>query len=174
MTQNFIYTLCKFRLNRAIESRSKLLHNYPNFSGYVDTFLSYEMLENLLNSIKCLHQISVQIQFQCLIITAPYSTNSRVFLYSIRNVKKSLILLPRESIFLASLLDWGLIFRFSDYQIVYSQQYTQYSKKLTGNLLKYLCREVKLVLSFYKEMIVYCQSIRIGCDDFFQYKRFYL
>ena len=128
---------------RAIESRAELLHNHPDFSGDVDIFLSYEMLEHLLNPIEFLHQMSLQTQCQYFVITVPYLTKSRVGLHQIRNVKNtSDFNAERTHIFELSPLDWDLIFRFSGWKIVYSQQYTQYPKKLPGNLLKYLWRKM--------------------------------
>ena len=128
---------------RAIESRAELLHNHPDFSGDVDIFLSYEMLEHLLNPIEFLHQMSLQTQCQYFVITVPYLTKSRVGLHQIRNVKNtSDFNAERTHIFELSPSDWDLIFRFSGWKIVYSQQYTQYPKKLPGNLLKYLWRNM--------------------------------
>jgi 2-polyprenyl-3-methyl-5-hydroxy-6-metoxy-1,4-benzoquinol methylase len=128
---------------RAIESRAELLHNHPDFSGDVDIFLSYEMLEHLLNPIEFLHQMSLQTQCQYFVITVPYLTKSRVGLHQIRNVKNtSDFNAERTHIFELSPFDWDLIFRFSGWKIVYSQQYTQYPKKLPGNLLKYLWRKM--------------------------------
>ena len=128
---------------RAIESRAELLHNHPDFSGDVDIFLSYEMLEHLLNPIDFLHQMSLQTQCQFFVITVPYLTKSRVGLHQIRNVKNtSDFNAERTHVFELSPFDWNLIFRFSGWKIVYSQRYTQYPGKLPGNLLKYLWRKI--------------------------------
>jgi len=127
----------------AIESRAELLHNHPDFSGYVDIFLSYEMLEHLINPIDFLHQMSLQTKCQYFVITVPYLTRSRVGLHQIRNVKNtSDFNAERTHIFELCHSDWDLIFQFSGWKIVYSQKYTQYPKSFPGNLLKYIWRKI--------------------------------
>jgi 2-polyprenyl-3-methyl-5-hydroxy-6-metoxy-1,4-benzoquinol methylase len=127
----------------AIESKAELLHNHPDFSEGIDIFLSYEMLEHLLNPIEFLHQMSTQSKCQYFVITVPYLTKSRVGLHQIRNINNtSDFNAERTHIFELSSSDWDLIFRFSGWKIVYSQKYTQYPKKFPENLLKYLWRKI--------------------------------
>jgi hypothetical protein len=127
----------------AIESRAELLHKHPGFSESVDIFLSFEMLEHLLNPIEFLHQMSTQSQCQYFVITVPYLVNSRIGLHQIRNIKNtSDFNAERTHIFELSSSDWDLLFRFSGWNIVYSQKYTQYPKQFPGNLLKHLWKKI--------------------------------
>jgi len=126
---------------RAIQSKAESLHKHPDFSSDVDIFLSYEMLEHLLNPIEFLHQMSTKSRCQYFVITVPYLKNSRVGLHQIRNVKNTADFnAERTHIFELSHLDWDLLFRFSGWRIVYSQGYLQYPDKFPESLLKHLWR----------------------------------
>ena len=128
---------------KAVESRAECLHNHPDFSGDVDIFLSYEMLEHLLNPIGFLHQMSTQSHSKYFVITVPYLKKSRVGMHQIRDIKNTADFnAERTHIFELSDLDWNLIFRFSGWKIVHSQKYLQYPSYFPGSLLKYLWRKI--------------------------------
>ena len=69
----------------AIESRAELLHKHPDFKGRTDIFLSFEMVEHLLDPISFLHEMSVKSKCDFFVVTVPYQNSSRVGMHQIRN-----------------------------------------------------------------------------------------
>ena len=133
----------------AIESRAELLHEHPDFEGSADIFLSYEMIEHLLDPINFLHAMATKSRCDYFVITIPYLNRSRIGLHHIRQIDKG-IALDREAnaetthIFELSPDDWDLIFRFSGWKIIKSVRYTQYPKNKLNLLssLRYLWRKL--------------------------------
>ena len=127
----------------AIESRAEMLHEHPDFSGCVDVFLAFQMLEHLLDPIGFLHAMALKSECDYFVITVPYLHQSRVGLYQVRDQKLELTFnAERTHIFELCSDDWDLIFRFSGWKIVKSVRYTQYPSKnpLTG--LRYVWRKL--------------------------------
>jgi 2-polyprenyl-3-methyl-5-hydroxy-6-metoxy-1,4-benzoquinol methylase len=126
----------------AIESRAEMLHEHPDFSGRVDIFLSFQMLEHLLDPIGFLHAMALKSECDYFVITVPYLHQSRVGLYQVRDQKLELTFnAERTHIFELCSDDWDIIFRFSGWKIVKSVRYIQYPRKnpLTG--LRYVWRK---------------------------------
>jgi len=130
---------------KAIESRAELLHEHPDFEGNADIFLSYEMVEHLLDPTSFLHAMATKSECDYFVVTIPYLHRSRVGLHHIRNIDK-----PQDRacnaetthIFELSPDDWDLLFRFSGWKIVKSVRYTQYPKNRLNplSILRYLWR----------------------------------
>ena len=58
----------------AIESRAELLHEHPDFNGSADIFLSYEMVEHLLDPTSFLHAMSTKSKCDYFVVTVPIYT----------------------------------------------------------------------------------------------------
>ena len=126
----------------AIESRAEMLHEHPDFSGCVDIFLSFQMLEHLLDPIGFLHAMALKSECDYFVITVPYLQQSRVGLYQVRDQKLELTFnAERTHIFELCSDDWDLIFRFAGWKIVKSVRYTQYPRKSPLTALRYLWRK---------------------------------
>jgi 2-polyprenyl-3-methyl-5-hydroxy-6-metoxy-1,4-benzoquinol methylase len=130
----------------AIESRAELLHEHPNFNGRSDIFLSYEMVEHLLDPISFLHEMSIKSKCDFFVVTVPYQHSSRVGMHQIRNCISSTSPFNAEvtHIFEFSPNDWDLIFKFSGWRVVKRVYYTQYPKNKLNpfSLLKYVWRKL--------------------------------
>ena len=133
----------------AIESRAELLHEHPDFEGSADIFLSYEMVEHLLDPVSFLHAMATKSKCDYFVVTIPHLNRSRIGLHHIRQIDNG-IALDREvnaettHIFELSPDDWDLIFRFSGWKIVKSVRYTQYPKNKLNllSLLRYVWRKL--------------------------------
>ena len=126
----------------AIESRAEMLHEHPDFSGRVDIFLSFQMLEHLIDPIGFLHTMALKSECEYFVVTVPYLHQSRVGLYQIRDQKLELTFnAERTHIFELCSDDWDLIFRFSGWKIVKSVHYTQYPRRNPLSGLRYLWRK---------------------------------
>ena len=126
----------------AIESRAEMLHEHPDFSERVDIFLSFQMLEHLLDPIGFLHAMASKSECEYFVVTVPYLHQSRVGLYQIRDQKLELTFnAERTHIFELCSDDWDLIFRFSGWKIVKSVHYTQYPRRNPLSGLRYLWRK---------------------------------
>ena len=133
----------------AIETRAELLHEHPDFKDNADIFLSYEMIEHLLDPVSFLHAMSTKSKCDYFVVTIPHLNRSRIGLHHIRQIDNG-IALDREvnaettHIFELSPDDWDLIFRFSGWKIVKSVRYTQYPKNKLNllSLLRYVWRKL--------------------------------
>ena len=133
----------------AIESRAELLHEHRDFEGSADIFLSYEMVEHLLDPVSFLHAMATKSRCGYFVVTIPYLNRSRIGLHYIRQIDKGTVL-DREvnaettHIFELSPDDWDLIFRFSGWKIVKSVRYTQYPKNKLNllSLMRYVWRKL--------------------------------
>jgi hypothetical protein len=127
----------------AVESRAEKLHVHNDFSRHVDIFLSFQMIEHLLDPIGFLHTMALKSECDYFVITVPFLHQSRVGLYQVRDQKLAASTFNAESTHIFELCpdDWDLIFRFSGWEIVESVRYTQYPRRnpLTG--LRYLWRK---------------------------------
>lgn len=94
-----------------------------------DIFLSFEMLEHLINPLEFLHNLSENTNSDFLVITVPYIKESRVALHHIRNNTKKIFTAENTHIFEFSPEDWNLIFKHSGWKVVEEKIYYQYPKR---------------------------------------------
>jgi 2-polyprenyl-3-methyl-5-hydroxy-6-metoxy-1,4-benzoquinol methylase len=129
----------------SIQARAETLHQHPDFNGEADIFLSYEMIEHLLDPINFLYTMAVKSKCEYFVVTVPYLNRSRVGLHQIRN-PDNLLKKPFNAesthIFELSPTDWNLIFEFSGWKIVESMRYTQYPKYNPLTLTRFLWRRL--------------------------------
>ena len=109
----------------AIQARAEDL---ASLSVKADIFLSFELLEHLMNPFEFLNKIS-NTPCKFLIITVPYLANSRVGLHHIRNNQKHNVNQENTHILELSPEDWRLIFKHSGWTIITEKIYYQYPKK---------------------------------------------
>ncbi len=125
----------------ALLCRAEELHLQEN-GIRADIFLSYEMLEHLFSPIEFLHTMSIKSECDFFVITVPYVTKSRVALQFVKNEYEGDFAAENIHIFELSPEDWDLVFKFSGWEIVYRDKYTQYPKKFPLCLTKYLWRKL--------------------------------
>jgi SAM-dependent methyltransferase len=127
---------------KAIHCRAEELHLKENISA--DLFLSFETIEHFFDPISFLHNMATKGSAEYFIITVPYVEYSRVGLHHIRNPKYKDKGLTAESthVFELSPEDWDLIFKFSGWEIVYSDKYTQYPKTNPLYFTKYIWKKI--------------------------------
>lgn len=125
----------------AILCRAEELHLQEN-GMRADIFLSYEMLEHLFSPIEFLHAMSIKSECEYFVITVPYVTNSRVALQFVKHRYEGEYAAENIHIFELSPEDWDLVFKFSGWEIVYKDIYTQYPKKSVLFLTKYLWQKL--------------------------------
>jgi len=118
---------------KAIECRAEELHKHPDFtSNSVDIFLSFEMVEHLMDPVTFMHNMAIESECKYFVVTVPYLYRSRVGLHHVRAGKERLpdyFVAENTHIFELSPDDWDLIFKFSGWKIVKSVKYTQYPTK---------------------------------------------
>lgn len=107
-----------------------------------DIFLSYEMLEHLLDPIGFLHTMAEKSECEYFAITVPYVYKSRVACQFVNNGLKGDFQAENTHIFELSPNDWDTIFKFSGWEIVHSDKYTQYPNSFPLNMTKYLWRKL--------------------------------
>lgn len=107
-----------------------------------DIFLSYEMLEHLLDPISFLHTMAEKSECEYFVITVPYVNKSRVACHFVNNGLSGDFQAENTHIFELSPKDWDTIFKFSGWEIIYQDKYTQYPNYFPFNLTKYLWRKV--------------------------------
>ena len=107
-----------------------------------DIFLSYEMLEHLLDPISFLHTMAEKSECEYFVITVPYVYKSRVACQFVNNGLKGDFQAENTHIFELSPNDWDTIFKFSGWEIVHSDKYTQYPNSFPLNMTKYLWRKL--------------------------------
>jgi hypothetical protein len=126
---------------KAIECRAEELHKHPDFtSNSVDIFLSFEMVEHLMDPVTFMHNMAIESECKYFVVTVPYLYRSRVGLHHVRAGKERLpdyFVAENTHIFELSPDDWDLIFKFSGWKIVKSVKYTQYPTKNPLSLLKW-------------------------------------
>ncbi len=107
-----------------------------------DIFLSYEMLEHLFDPISFLHTMSKKSECDYFVVTVPYVHKSRVACQFVNNGLKGDHQAENTHIFELSPEDWDTIFKFSGWEIVYKEKYTQYPNIFPLNLTKYIWRYI--------------------------------
>ena len=126
---------------KAIQCRAEELHKHSDFkSDSVDIFLSFEVVEHLMNPVNFMHTMAIESQCKYFVVTVPYLYRSRVGLHHVRAGKERLpdyFIAENTHIFELSPDDWNLIFKFSGWKIVKSIRYTQYPIKNPLSLLRW-------------------------------------
>jgi len=115
---------------QAIQARAEDLSRHPEFAGRtVDIFLSYEMLEHLLDPIGFLHSLAVSSQGEYFVISVPYVAQSRVGLHQLRRpVDRRRMSAENTHIFELSPGDWRLLFQLAGWEVVDEEFYRQYPR----------------------------------------------
>ena len=106
-----------------------------NING--DIFLSFEMIEHLIDPISFLQSISTNTECYFFVVTVPYVRKSRVRLNNVRNKTNIDVLAGSDHVFELSPEDWDPIFQFSGWKKLYSECYTQYPHKGLLQIMKY-------------------------------------
>jgi len=109
----------------AVQARAEDL---ASLSIKADIFLSFEMLEHLMNPFEFLKNIA-NTPCKLLILTVPYLADSRVGLHHIRHNQKSKMNPETTHIFELSPADWRLIFKHSGWAIITDKIFYRYPKK---------------------------------------------
>jgi hypothetical protein len=113
---------------KGLEAICARAEDLASLSIEADVFLSFEMLEHLMDPSKFLHNIS-QVKCKALVISVPYLARSRVGLHHIRSNQKRQVNPENTHIFELSPQDWRLIFKHSGWAIVTDKIYLQYPKR---------------------------------------------
>ena len=114
---------------KAIHAKAEELVNHPELPGGVDIFLSYEMLEHLMDPLHFLHSLSENTDCEFFVITVPYLAQSRVGLHQIRRSTDTRVMAAENThIFELSPEDWKLLFQLSGWEVYEESIYTQYPK----------------------------------------------
>lgn len=121
----------------AVHARAEDLDQY-NIN--VDIFLSFQVLEHIMNPCSFLHKLSEKTNTKYFVVTVPYVRKSRVGLHHIRRSASETVKAENTHIFELSPEDWKLIVRHSGYDIVKERVYLQYPKRSFYRLTKYLWR----------------------------------
>lgn len=100
-----------------------------------DMFLSFEMLEHLMNPCVFLQGLSEKSSCKAFVITVPYVAHSRVGLYHIRLNQRHSVNPENTHIFELSPEDWRLIFKHSGWAIQADRIYLQFPRKSPFSLL---------------------------------------
>ena len=126
---------------KGMEAVCARAEDLPSLSIDADMFLSFEMLEHLMNPCEFLQRLSEATNCQAFVITVPYRAQSRVGLYHIRNNQKRSVNPENTHIFELSSEDWRLIFQHSGWAVQTDKIYLQYPKRsMLRPLWKWLWR----------------------------------
>lgn len=115
--------------HKGLEAICARAEDLASFSIDADIFLSFEMLEHLMNPCGFLHELSEKTNCKAFIVTVPYLANSRVRLDHIRHNQKRNVNPETTHIFELSPEDWRLIFKHSGWAIEAERIYLQYPKR---------------------------------------------
>lgn len=125
----------------AILGKAEELHLMTNENLRPDIFLLFEVLEHLFNPIDFLHNMATKSQCEYFAITVPYVRKSRVGFHQLRKNNNQNTHAENTHIFELSPDDWDIIFKFSGWEVVYRDRYTQYPNSFPLNLTKYYWRK---------------------------------
>lgn len=126
----------------AIECKAEDLHKNPEFNRSADLFLSFEMLEHLLDPVSFLRNMAVESECKLFALTVPLVKKSRVGVHHIRRKLSGKFSNERVHIFELCPDDWKLLFNFSGWEVVLEDRYTQYPEKGMLNLTKFAWRRI--------------------------------
>ncbi|MDC1174702.1 hypothetical protein OAT67_04885 [Bacteriovoracaceae bacterium] len=108
----------------------------------VDLFMSFEMVEHLLDPASFMRSMAKNSNSNHMVITVPYVKNSRVGLHHLRAGDKNRKVYAEEChIFELSPEDWNLLFEFSGWKVVICERFTQYPKWHILSWTKFLWRK---------------------------------
>jgi hypothetical protein len=113
---------------QGLEAICARAEDLTSHSVNADVFLSFEMLEHLMNPFTFLNNIS-QTSCKFLAVTVPYVMHSRVGLNHIRNNQKHKVSPENTHIFELSPEDWRLVFKHTGWAVVAEKIYYQYPKE---------------------------------------------
>ena len=107
------------------------------YSNNGDIFLSFEMLEHLMNPLQFLHNLSKNTNCSFFVITVPYLCRSRLGFHQIRNVHKTELNAENTHILELFPDDWRLLFQFSGWRVEYDTTYLQYPRRNPLRMMKF-------------------------------------
>lgn len=113
---------------KGMEAICARAEDVASLSIQADIFLSFEMLEHLVNPCGFLHSLS-ETNCKFFVVTVPYVSCSRIGLYHIRQDQKRNVSPEEAHIFELSPEDWGLVFKLSGWAIQAEKIYWQYPKR---------------------------------------------
>lgn len=111
------------------------------YSNNGDTFLSFEIVEHLMNPFQFLHNLSKNTNCRSFVITVPYVRYSRLGLHHMRNNDKAELNAENTHILELSPSDWRLLFQFSGWRVEYDTIYLQYPRKNPLRIMKFYWRK---------------------------------
>jgi len=114
---------------KGLEAICARAEDLASLSVEADMFLSFEMLEHLMNPCGFLRGLSEKTNCKAFVVTVPYLAHSRVGLHHIRHNQKRSVNSENTHIFELSPEDWRLIFRHSGWAIQADRIYLQYPKR---------------------------------------------
>ncbi len=123
----------------AVHCRAEELHRREDGIS-ADIFLSFEMLEHLFDPINFLHSLAERSSCTFFVITVPFVCRSRVGFHHLRRNMPHDVDAENTHIFELCPEDWDLLFRFSGWEIVFRDLYTQYPCTGLFRVMKYLWR----------------------------------
>lgn len=126
----------------ALLCKAEELHLEQEGKFKADIFLSYEMLEHLLNPIGFLHEMAMKSHCEYFAMTVPFVHKSKVALNLVRYNEKGTYHAETVHIFEFSPDDWDVIFKFTGWEIIYKDKYAQYPTIFPISLIKFLWRKV--------------------------------
>lgn len=113
---------------KGLEAICAQAEDLASLSLNADIFLSFEMLEHLINPLGFLRSLA-ETNCQAFVVTVPYVASSRVGLYHIRQNQRCKVNPEKTHIFEFSPEDWRLIFKHSGWAIQADRIYWQYPKR---------------------------------------------
>ena len=117
---------------RAILAKAEDVSQLLKGDEKIDIFLSFQMLEHLLNPALFMHDIATKTDTDWFIITVPYVKRSRVGLKYIREPrftrKFKAINAENTHIFELSPDDWKMLLRFSGWEVVREDRFLMYPR----------------------------------------------
>ena len=114
---------------KGLEAICARAEDLASLSVEADVFLSFEMLEHLMNPFGFLRSLSEKTNCRAFVVTVPYLEHSRVGLHHIRQNQKRNVNPENTHIFELSPEDWRLIFKHSGWAIQADRIYLQYPRR---------------------------------------------
>lgn len=111
-----------------IEAVKARAENVAEYNIDPDIFLSFQMLEHMMDPCNFLHALSRDTKAGYLVITVPYLRRSRVGLHHIRDGSKAIVNAETTHIFELDPEDWKLIALHSGWSVTIEKIYLQYPK----------------------------------------------
>ena len=129
---------------QAIRAKAEEVHKSEELYQHVDMFISFQMLEHLLNPALFMHNIAEQTNTNHFVITVPYVRTSRVGLKYLRRpdhvTKFGVINAENTHIFELSPEDWKLLLRFSGWRVAQERKFLMYPEKSLLYFFRFLLR----------------------------------